>query len=93
MTFETVGRHIDSGIVKAISAIIGFAYVIIQNVASRSVEQKKRDEISILLELQDSQLRDMGISRDDVRNVLMKPLDFKSGRYLENIRRNNRISD
>ena len=90
MTFETLGRQVDFVLAKAASLVVAYANQAVDNFAVRSIEGKKRDEISGLLKLSDGQLQDMGISRDDVRMALTKPLDFNSGRYLEGVRRNSR---
>ncbi len=90
MTFETLGRQVDFVLARVASLGAAYANQLLKNVVARSIEGKKRDEISGLLKLSDGQLQDMGISRDDVRMALAKPLEFNSGRYLEGVRRNNR---
>lgn len=92
MTFETVGRQLDFVLLRIASVAAAYTRQIWGSVISRLAEEKKRAEISGLLSLEESQLRDMGISKDDVRSALMKPLDFNSGRYLEGIRRRNRLN-
>ncbi len=87
MTFETFGRQVDFVLARVASLVAAYTNQAFDNYSARSIEGKKRNEISGLLKLSDGQLQDMGISRDDVRMALAKPLEFNSGRYLEGVRR------
>ncbi|MEM9277937.1 MAG: DUF1127 domain-containing protein [Pseudomonadota bacterium] len=88
MNFEMLGREIESRMSSAVALSLEFAADVFTEVQTRLTEEKKREEINQLLSLEDSQLKDMGISRDDVRSALMRPLNTNSGKYLEKVRRN-----
>lgn len=52
-------------------------------------EYRKRLEIHSLLQMDDAVLKDLNISRDDIRHVLKLPLTVNAGRKLEMLRSKN----
>ena len=53
----------------------------------RIAEQSKRDKLLPLLNLDDRELSDMGITREDVTSALKLPTDQNAGKFLELVRK------
>lgn len=81
-------REFEYGLVVALSSGSEAVASFFSKVENNLEEEKNRDEVRMLLALEDHQLSDMGITRDDVRAALMQPLDKSSGRNLSAVRRN-----
>jgi len=84
-------KEFEYGIVASLSAAVEFVSLFLRKLERNLVEEKKRNEVRTLLKLDDHQLRDMGITRDDVKAALMQPMDRNSGAALSVARRSRGI--
>ncbi len=87
LRMRTFVRGFEYGLVAGLTAMFEKVASFFAKLEHNLIEEKKRDEVRSLLWLDDHQLRDMGISRDDVKAALMQPLDKNSGRILTNARK------
>ncbi|MDJ0614877.1 MAG: DUF1127 domain-containing protein [Rhizobiaceae bacterium] len=89
---RSVLRDLEYGLIAGAAKFVEIAARFFVRLECNLVEEKKRDELRSLLKFEDHQLRDMGISRDDVKSALMQPLDVNSGHKMESARRSRRWS-
>jgi len=90
LSVRNIVREFEFVLVASLSTAIGVVSSFFSRLERNLVEEKKRDEIRLLLKLDDFQLRDIGICRDDVKAALMQPMDIKSGLNLSKARKRRR---
>lgn len=89
MAYQNIGTGIESRFASAVSMLMKFLVSCRNTIAARIAEEKKRDEVRRLLSLEDWELRDMGVSSDDVKSALALPMRRSAGAYLEAVRKGN----
>ncbi|MCB1507561.1 MAG: DUF1127 domain-containing protein [Hyphomicrobiaceae bacterium] len=69
------------------AARTGFVTRLAAMAAARLRHWKNRRELSVLLEMDDSMLKDIGLTRGDVHHALSLPLDENPATALSRVRR------
>lgn len=87
MAYQKTGTELEIRLASSITRPLGVAAHIMSSLRQRFAEERQRDEIRQLLQAEDWVLRDMGISRDDVKTAILLPLDQSAGKHLEAIRK------
>ncbi|MEM8541315.1 MAG: DUF1127 domain-containing protein [Pseudomonadota bacterium] len=91
MTFEAFSREVESRFTSVMRFAIGITNSFYQAATERFVEEDNREQIRQLLTLDDDQLRDMGVSAQDVKSAISLPIGQSSGQFLEAVRRRNKV--
>lgn len=87
LNVRNVVREFEYGIVSNLSSFLDSIAGFFEELERKLIEERKREEIRALLKLDEVQLSDMGITRDDIHSALLQPLDESSGKRLNAARK------